>query len=775
MTSYNRNFPRRGALYASISMISLMFAAGAALAQTADVGSIDVQAGRALPPLSSPAAVGSQAPAESAPALAPAQASLDSIEPASVVSDKVLRDVIQPTSDYNEALKLTPGWSSSNPNGLLGDSKGGWRGFVDGQYNITFDGIPFGDENDPSHHSAAYFPAAFLGQVVADRGPGPASQVGYATFGGTLGLHSIDLSDTFGGSVEQSFGSFRTQGSVVTLQTGKVDGSDFRALFQYNYAYTGGAQEDGKVNQNQFLGKAQDKLGDFTITVLSAYGTENYDNIGGITYQQLQAYGKRYGGVNNNPLSQEFVGYNNSEKQTDMEYVDLDGTLQGWHVDNKLYTYAYTYPTLQNNGINQTGVGNATTANGGSSTKFAMYGIPSTAVLGYLKYNDYRAFGDIFSVDHYIDAGIASGLIRAGVWWEHGDNQRLQEYIDYSSGETFPSYGVPTNKAYKLNLSSHINTVQPYIEYEWSPIDRLTITPGFKYETFTRDQDALVNQTTLTPLLYAHTYDSSQPYLAVNYKLTNEISVYAQASQGYLVPAVEAYYVPSPQLDSIKPQSTDNYQAGVVFKNESFTADADVYRVVATNYAVVDPVTDTYTNNGTAQFQGAEAEGTYAFGGGWSAFASAALIEAKYLAGLNSLNQNNAGKRVGDAPSYTADFGAVFDNGKFFGSLSQKFVGDFYGSAGQFGSTSTVNGELNHLKGYNTTDLVVGIRGKDVESVPWLQHFTFKGGIYNIFNHQTVTEIAGTPSTLTAANPSNGLTYSFLPGQTIFGSVTIGF
>ena len=70
--------------------------------------------------LSSDAAVGSGAPSKSAPALAPSQQSLNAIEPGSTVSDKVLRDIAQPTSDYNEAPKYTPGFVSQNPNGPPG-------------------------------------------------------------------------------------------------------------------------------------------------------------------------------------------------------------------------------------------------------------------------------------------------------------------------------------------------------------------------------------------------------------------------------------------------------------------------------------------------------------------------------------------------------------------------------------------------------------------------------------------------------------------------------
>ena len=474
--------------------------------------------------------------------------------------------------------------------------------------------------------------------------------------------------------------------------------------------------------------------------------------------------------MNNNPLSQEYVGYNNSQKQTDLEYVDINGSLSGWHIDNKVYTYAYTYPALQNNGINQTGVGNATTANKGSSSAYTGYGVASTDVLGYIKNNNYRAFGDIFSVDRHIDAGMFSGQLRTGVWLEHGDNSRMQEYIDYTTGKTFPQYGMSLAQSYKLDLSSHITTMQPFVEYEWSPLADLTITPGFKYESFTRQHSALVNQTTLTPLYFTHTYTSSQPYLSANYRVNNELAVYAQASQGYLVPTVSAYYVASPQLDSIKPQSTDNYQAGVVYKSGRIAADADIYRIIASNYAVNTTVNGNtiYTNGGTAQFQGVEAEGTYAIGEGWSTFASAALIQAKYIAG------SNKSQRVGDAPNYTAVGGVVFDNGKFFGSLMQKFTGDFYGSSGQYGTSSTTNGTLNHVKAYNTTDLVVGIRGKDIESVPMLKTVTLKGGITNMFNHQNITEISGNPTGQTSINNSS-LTYSFLPGQIVFASVSVGF
>ncbi len=784
----SRRFPsRRAALCSTVFMLPLlMLASSMAAAQSTDIGSVDVKSGTAgngaLPPITSDAAVGRKAPPGSAPALAPSQGSLNSFEPGSIISDKVIRDVIPPSSDYNEAGKYTPGFLSNNSNGLVGDSKSGWRGFADGQFNVTFDGIPFGDANDPTHHSAAYFPGSFLGSVTIDRGPGAASQVGYATFGGTMALRSFDLSDTFGGNVENSFGSFNTMTNTFTAQSGLIGDTGVRTLFQYSHSNTDGAVQLGKVNQDQFLGKADAKLGDnFKITVFATYGQEQYNNVGAITYPQLQQYGKRYGAVNNNPLTQQFRDYNNSQKATDMEYIDLEGTYSDWHVDNKVYTYSYWYPQLQNNGNDQTIEGNITAANGavtsvniptqtGGKVKTPIIGVASTDVVGYIKNNNYRAYGDIFQVDRTIDAGMFSGRVRAGVWVEHIDNSRMQEYIDYTTGKTFPALGNGVKASYKLDLSSHITNVQPFIEYDWRPIEGLTITPGYKFESFSRDHDGLVNQTTLQPVSYTGNYTANLPFLAARYKLNDETTVYAQASQGFLAPTVSAFYVFSPSTTHIAPQNTTNYQIGTVYKSEKITFDTDIYQVTATNFPVTTTLPTgevTYANGGTAQYRGVEAEGSYSIMNGFSAYASGAIISARYIGGARE------GQRVGDAPDYTGVIGGIYDDGMIFGSLLQKYTGAFYGSGGEVTNATTKTG-LNYVKGFNTTDFVIGVRSSAMHDFGIGTNLTAKLGVYNIFDHRNTTEIAGDTTGLTSVNNTK-LTYSFLPGRTIVGTIGIAF
>ena len=110
----------------------------------------------------------------------PITASILTVEPQAIVSRSIIENSIPPTADFSDVVLLTPGASStSTGNGPgLTDSKTTLRGFKDGQFNITYDGIPFGDSNDPTHHSTSYFPNGTYERIIVDRGPGPGDRSG---------------------------------------------------------------------------------------------------------------------------------------------------------------------------------------------------------------------------------------------------------------------------------------------------------------------------------------------------------------------------------------------------------------------------------------------------------------------------------------------------------------------------------------------------------------------------------------------------------------------
>ena len=93
-----------------------------------------------------------------------------------------------------------PARSTSAPNGPgLAESQAiSIRGFQDGQFNVTFDGIPWQDSNDFTHHSTSYFMAHDLDADHGRPRSGHGATIGDATFGGTLYILSKAPSEEMG-------------------------------------------------------------------------------------------------------------------------------------------------------------------------------------------------------------------------------------------------------------------------------------------------------------------------------------------------------------------------------------------------------------------------------------------------------------------------------------------------------------------------------------------------------------------------------------------------
>src|SRR5215472_15100261 len=117
-------------------------------------------------------------------------APLDAVQPTSVISQDFIAKNMAGSTNYDEVIKFTPSTFDIAPNGPgLAESQAiSIRGFQDGQFNVTFDGIPWQDSNDFTHHSTSYFVDHVLGAASLDLSPGNASTIGNATFCCTVGI-----------------------------------------------------------------------------------------------------------------------------------------------------------------------------------------------------------------------------------------------------------------------------------------------------------------------------------------------------------------------------------------------------------------------------------------------------------------------------------------------------------------------------------------------------------------------------------------------------------
>jgi iron complex outermembrane receptor protein len=252
--------------------------------------------------------------ATGAVAVAPVKSSLAATQPQSIIDRKAIDQFIPVTADYTQIVNLSPSVSGTATNGPgLGEAKATLRGFKDGEYNITYDGIPWGDANGPSHHSTSFFPSSTIGAVVVDRGPGEASQLGVASFGGSINLFSPVVSETMGGSQSLTAGSRNTFLSVTKLSTGAIDQlNGARALFNFQELKTDGALSySGAKAYNQLIRVVAPIKGSWKLTLL---GTWNYTKVytndsAGATLNQAALYGKNFA-LNNDPSTPNYYKYN---------------------------------------------------------------------------------------------------------------------------------------------------------------------------------------------------------------------------------------------------------------------------------------------------------------------------------------------------------------------------------------------------------------------------------------------------------------------------------
>ena len=278
--------------------------------------------------------------------LAPMDARLDARSARTEITSHFIENYTSPTADNTEMIYFAPGVFSVNSNGSgLGDSKSFFRGFSDGNYDITFDGIPYEDTNSPTHHSWAFFPAPFIGSIDFDRSPGSASTVGPTPFGGSINMFSKTLRQKPDIISTVSYGSFNTILTDVQVNSGAL-GANGKTHFLADFNHL---TSDGFQTWNAQMRSAGDVKVEYRFNdekVLTGYSgvgllDTNTPNTKGPTRTQYLAQ-YNYLLQNTDATRSDYAGYNYYHIPSDFEYVGFVTPLgHGWHLDTKQYTYSY--------------------------------------------------------------------------------------------------------------------------------------------------------------------------------------------------------------------------------------------------------------------------------------------------------------------------------------------------------------------------------------------------------------------------------------------------
>ena len=682
--------------------------------------------------------------------VAPAHSSLQATQPQAVIDKTFFEDSKSPAADYTNIAAIAPGVSGGiSPNGPgLGEAKNVIRGFKDGEYNVTFDDIPFGDTNGPTHHTTAYFPASIIDHISIERGPGNASTIGQATFGGSINLYSLVPSSEFGFSPFISMGSWNTKLVGARLDTGTIaelGGSKLTVSAQE--LTSDGYLTNSPLWSKNITAKYEQPIGSKTLLTLFSSNNSNYyyqsDGSKGITELQAAIYGKNFG-LSSDPLKALYWGYGRVEKSTAFDYIRLQSDLgAGWGVDNTSYYIWYGNNTLSADGTSpDTGLSSVYPVSGGSSV--------SGQMPGYIKINQYTIYGNVLKVTKQTDAG----LLRVGLWSEWTDTFRSR--YDYNLFGMTPNYkeaavaGISRNILY--DQGSSWNNYQPFAEFEWAATDKLKITPGIKLMKWRQSIDAAVlDKAARIPAHIDNEYKATLPFLTANYKIDKNSSVYAQYAQGMLVPDISYYYSKTPEKTDITPQTSTNYQVGYVQKSDNLTFDVDAYYIDFNNMLTKD-VSSTepvYYNGGGVIYKGLEGQIAYALGQGFSVYTNGSL---------NSAKSKETGLTVANAPKRTGALAVSYNANNWKSAIVYKYVGKQFADATNLLAISPYT-TLDYNVGYTFRNPGLGVKNMNLNL-----------GVYNILNHKDVIT-----ASMKNPVPSSGDLFTWQPERSLMATLRLEY
>jgi len=716
--------------------------------------------------------------------LATVKALLDMASPRSEITSQYIRQFTSPVTDFADILQAAPGVVSYSTNGIgNGQAKNWFRGFADGSFTMTWDGVPFQDSNDPTHHSWAYVPAPAISYVDFDRSPGTASDVGPTNFSGSVHMFSPKMGNTMTIKGSESYGSFNTNEYLGEFNSGRFWHSKANLWFEGHHMTSDGYQTGNNQQRTAGTVKFNYKFSDKTnlslvgTIVMVDSNTPNNDP----TRQQIADHGMNYlldfNATNpNGSTNAMYYRFYNYHVPTNFEVITFTKELgHNWKLETKPYTYSYSNHQHFQSTQSQDLVSN-----------------PTPTALAYNsgvdKLNQYNRGGDITTVS----AASRFGVLRAGSWYEYTTTHRYQLKTD-------PRTWVDSTLLKDLKFHEYFttNSVQPYVEYQLVAIPKLTITAGVKSALYTMNLNQLADGSTVGNLGCTSTtivgcagistrhsafYNNILPSVEANYRILTTWSAYGQFGRGSVIPPSNVFDTTGAQVATTpKPTVATTYQGGTVLQYDHISFDADVYHIHYDNAYASYKVTDsTSANFGNSYFYstppsnttGLEGEANLFLVRGLSLAMNGTLGRAQYEASAGQTLPNGTVVAptqvmwVANAARSTASGGVTYQNRAYDVGFFNKRIGPRYVDNGSVHQATQLAPFWMNNFFFNYT----------VRKGSLFDQSKIKFSVNNLFDYHNVVGlspgVAATSSVPFAASPSDQL--QLLPGRSMMITFQVG-
>lgn len=587
------------------------------------------------------------------------------------------------------------------------------RGFNQNQLGFTLDGIPLGDMsygNSNGLHISRAITSENIGVTRVSQGSGSIATQSTNNLGGTLEFFSVDPKDVLGADVSASYGSANTYRGFARVALGTTDGLRGYASVQYQDGEKwkgdgkqrtfmanakavlplGGADLDGYISYSD---RAEQDYQDLSLEQLNRLGYD-WDNFGPKNYAEairVADIAANRGDTGTTPLNPAAgTTYPSPITTADDAYYDASGLRK-----DTLAALGLTVPFAEKVVFKIKGYYHE---NDGQGTWGSPYVNSPSGVPMALRTTEYdiKRKGVFASISNSFGAN----NVTVGGWYEKNDFIQSRKFYGYES-RTNPGRDhleFQTNPFFtQWSIAFETDTLQYYVTDDIDLGD-LKVNLGWKGYSVDTNAFSLVN-TNSRATGDLKVEDWFQPHVGLNYKFGNGLEAFAGFTQ--VTRAFQASTTSGPFSatqdgfnaikNTIKPESSDTYEAGLRYNSGIINASLAGYYVDFRDRLLVIPTsvgivgaTNALQNVGSVRALGIEAAVDVKLPGGFGAFASYSYNDTTYrddvviTAGGVTTIRATKGKTVVDTPKHLLRGELSYDSQTVFGRIGVNYMSKRY-------------------------------------------------------------------------------------------------
>ncbi|KPF90536.1 TonB-dependent receptor [Novosphingobium sp. AAP83] len=585
------------------------------------------------------------------------------------------------------------------------------RGFNQNQLGFNLDGIPLGDMSygnaNGLHISRAISPEN-IGVTRVSQGSGSISAQSTSNLGGTLEFFSLDPKDTLGVTASGSYGSANTFRGFGRVGLGTEDGlrGYVSAQYQNGDKWKGDGQQstlminakaimplgegvdlDGYLSYSD---RAEQDYHDLSLEMIGRLGYD-WDNFGPGRYVEAVRIGDiganrgDTGVASTNPAAG--TTYPSPFISADDAYYDASGLRKD--------TIAALGLNIDVGDTGKFSIKGYYHENDGQGTWGTPYRASPSGVPMSMRTTEYDMKRKGVFASYAATYGINNLLI--GGWYEKNDFIHSRRFYGYesrtSAGRDHRDF--QRNPFFtQWSIAFETDTIQYYVS-DNIDLGDLKINVGWKGFSVDTNAFALVNISGLATG-QINVKDWFQPHVGLNYKIGNGLEAFAgftQVTRAFQAAAAGSSPFSTTQAgfneirDTLRPESSDTYEAGLRYSTGIINASLAGYYVNFRDRLLVIPTSvgivgaaNALQNVGAVRALGLEAAVDVKLPGGFGAFASYSYNDSTYrddvviTAGGTTTIRATKGKTVVDTPKHLLRGELSYDSDMFYGRLGVNYM-----------------------------------------------------------------------------------------------------